>query len=335
MNNKNYNVELLRFIGISLIAFFHVYATGIPYGSYKFANGWMFTDLFFVMTGYYTVVHFEKGKSEHSVKELFFYVWKKIKRFLPFIIPSVVVVYIVDLTERYQSGGITEVLNQLMNLPLEMLLITSGFNYEYVDGIPAVPLNAPLWFLSAMFIVFPLFCFCVSRNKTGIFWVVSQICLVIDIGYSRKRIYTTDLLRAILGLFAGMAIYYLANYIVAKRQRTEWGGYCLLGVVLIMMYKNVGNTVIVSLLLDAIFLLFCISEEHIIPNWMKRPVGFLGALSTPLFIWHWPMARLVRHFMTEAGRSERMTVFVLISAFVACTSYFMVILLQKRNAGRR
>ena len=339
MREKNYSIELLRFIGIMAIAFFHVYAIGIPYGSYRFANGWMFTDMFFSITGYYTVLHFEKSVESIKAEDILVYIFKKIRRFMPYIIPSVAVVYAIDLIEKYYIGGINKSLEQLLNLPLELTLITSAFKYNIIDGVPTLPLNAPLWFLSAMFVVMPMFCLCVSRNEKGYFWIISFFFLIIDIGFSRSRSYTIDLMRAFLGLFSGMAIYFLVTKVIRRDIVSEWGGYigsAILFATLALMFFNMGSSTTISLLTLATLLFFLSSDKCIIPRCLYGFIDFLGKISTPLYIWHWPIAKIVKYYVPEAlGRNARMMIYIFFALFVAIVSFFVVDYLRKTREHKK
>ena len=63
-----YGIEAERFIGAVLIICHHL--THFQSISY-FAGGWIFVEFFFMLTGYFSVAHFERGGKQLSGKRYF------------------------------------------------------------------------------------------------------------------------------------------------------------------------------------------------------------------------------------------------------------------------
>lgn len=66
--NIVYGIEVERFIGAVIIICHHL--THFQSISY-FAGGWIFVEFFFMLTGYYSVAHFERGGKKLSGKRYF------------------------------------------------------------------------------------------------------------------------------------------------------------------------------------------------------------------------------------------------------------------------
>lgn len=337
---KNYDVEIFRFVGILSIVLYHLYVI-IPGQIYPFASGWMFTDFFFVITGYYTVLHFRKKedyitevKSNSLSPQLYdamgivTYVWKKYKKFLPYIIPSVCVIYALDCFEKLSSGaGIRLIIGKLQALPLEIGLLTSAFDYERFGGAIQFPLDAPLWFLSAMLLMLPLYCFCIKYKKSGVFYVLSVLAFAMGLGISGDRFFTNDLLRATLGLFSGMFVFFVREIIknhYSKSIFTSWGGYLILAIVLMLLYFNASCFQLIRLLLDFALVLIVISDVQTVPKKMQLFVGLLGEISIPLFIWHWTIAKVVNICFNDLEGVIRGIIYIGCSLFIAILSFALV-----------
>ncbi len=230
---RNPDIELWRFIGILIIVIFHLYHIGVA-GAYHWYTGWYFTDLFFLITGYYTTQHFYKREKEEDkgglTNKAIKYTLKKAKRFFPYTAPSIIIAYVLELIPKILREDFQGVISSILNFPLEACLLTSAFRVSFTDGIPDLPVNAPLWFLSALLIVLPFFCWTIGNCSNGVVFIAAIFAAVIDLGFNKGRQFPNDILRCFLGLYAGTAIYYFVNVIYEEnKNRREsrircWGG---------------------------------------------------------------------------------------------------------------
>ncbi|MEE0130180.1 MAG: hypothetical protein UEL03_02140 [Clostridium sp.] len=78
-------IEMCRFIGSIMILCHHSY---ILMERTFFIGGWAFVEFYFILTGYYTTLHFSKRMEKCKVEcdEIFFYVKNKIKKLYPYAV---------------------------------------------------------------------------------------------------------------------------------------------------------------------------------------------------------------------------------------------------------
>lgn len=164
MKNKNYHVELWRIIATALIVRHHTYYVGID-GPYRFRMSWIYVEFFFILTGFFTASHFDNQKSEaclnDKAKESIKYTFLKFSRFAPFFIPAMCICYILRYCLIADKTS-TELLNHFGKFPLEVILLSSSQGSAVLG---------PAWFLSAMFIVFPLLSFLLASIPCYVFCI--------------------------------------------------------------------------------------------------------------------------------------------------------------------
>ena len=78
-------IEMCRFIGSIMILCHHSYTL---MERTFFIGGWAFVEFYFILTGYYTTLHFSKRMEKCKVEcdEIFFYVKNKIKKLYPYAV---------------------------------------------------------------------------------------------------------------------------------------------------------------------------------------------------------------------------------------------------------
>ena len=82
-------IEMCRFIGSIMILCHHSYTL---MERTFFIGGWAFVEFYFILTGYYTTLHFSKRMEKCKVEcdEIFFYVKNKIKKLYPYAVGGVI-----------------------------------------------------------------------------------------------------------------------------------------------------------------------------------------------------------------------------------------------------
>ncbi len=143
---KNYTIEINRFVAILIIMGHHLYRTGAE--NYHFAMGWVFVEFFFILTGYFTAKHLCKSKENNTIK----YTFTKFKKIIGLTCIAILCEYALEFFMLYYDIGVYDlkiIREFFKDLPFELLLIGSSYT---------APKLVPVWYLSALFIVFPLFC---------------------------------------------------------------------------------------------------------------------------------------------------------------------------------
>lgn len=150
---RNGMVDIYRLLFIFLIMAHHLYL------SFLFADAWIYVEFFFILSGYFTMKHYVAGEwksIEEKAEEAITYTLRKFKRIMPYVVVAVLLEYSCDYIMAGFQGK-RALLSMLENMICELcLLSSSGLVNAYV---------APIWYVSAMFLVFPLFTFMLSFRK--------------------------------------------------------------------------------------------------------------------------------------------------------------------------
>ena len=182
------------------------------------------------------------------------------------------------------------VINFLGDFPFDILLLISSYGY---------PMITPLWYLSAMLIVFPLFCLFV-QIKNRYTKLLSAILLTLLFygwnGVSGERTYPLDMLRVMAGMLLGVVIYEFSVVFKAHILRVPkklltvvealafaFPFFCCLNNYVSRGFTNTR----VYLLCYCIFLLLCLPGFTYSAGIKGKLFDYLGRLSMPIFIFHW------------------------------------------------
>lgn len=202
MRKRSANVDGARFIAAMLIMAFHIYHIGIA--EYPFHEAWIYVELFLMITGYYTAKHYSKVNTDNRSKDAFQYT---IKKFMP-LFPYTLIVTLCGWITQGVVGIIYKgwtwkdfVINFMGDFTFDVLLISDSFSH---------PLITPLWYVSAMIIVFPFFClFAQIKNR----YTKVLICIIYPLmyygwtGVTGNRAFPHDMLRVLAGMMLGLLLY--------------------------------------------------------------------------------------------------------------------------------
>lgn len=150
-NNKRISaLGLIKFLAAIAIILHHAFINS-GHGTHF----WLFVDLFFFITGYFTFKHFRKKKNRGMILEdkadrAIKYTIKKFSAFIPYVMIAVVLYSISYIVEE---GNLN--FSSILIIPFNLTFLNSQINLHM----------SALWFLSAMLIVFPLFCLMCQTKK--------------------------------------------------------------------------------------------------------------------------------------------------------------------------
>ena len=200
-NNKRISVlGLIKFLAAIAIVYFHISTRD------HWEHLWILVELFFFVTGYFTFKHFRKKENrcktiEQKSKNAISYTIKKFLPLIPFAIIAIIIKYIALflLNDKNMYSSIIRV------LPLDILLLnsqTSDFLW-------------PLWYLSAMLIVFPLFCLmCQTKHKNTLYVVLFTSIIAYYFNFFNGATSQFNcLIRAFFGMSAGILVYAFSSHI--------------------------------------------------------------------------------------------------------------------------
>ena len=86
---KNRSIEIWRLVASILIMATHLFVVEEQTGGTPFFNAWIYVELFYFLSGYFTYRHFCKSGNKdvnEAAKKALAYALKKYSRFLPFIV---------------------------------------------------------------------------------------------------------------------------------------------------------------------------------------------------------------------------------------------------------
>lgn len=167
-----------------------------------------FIDWFLIVTGYYTVKRYiETDKFANVYKESYYATINKSLSLMPYIIVATTIQYAVFVIKQFMqhafSIGDIVILALSKYIPESLLLTCLKGEMPFVE---------PLWYLSALLVLFPLFVIFVSRNRY-IVLIVSLIYSGLFFGMIRN-VMPQNVLRFLYiaaGLCVGAGIYVVAH----------------------------------------------------------------------------------------------------------------------------
>lgn len=321
-------VDIYRLVFIFLIMAHHLYLNS------PFASAWIYVEFFFILSGYYTMKHYA-GKEETALEErsleAITYTMHKFKRIMPYVAIAVLLEYICDYYAEYLSLGFLGkryLLFVFENLISEITLLSSS-------GLVEANL-APIWYLSAMFLVFPLFTFMLSFKKLHKWYLgyLSWVLAVLyygHVGVICKRDWPHDLLRAFVCLWLGVFVYGVSEAIKMHKKGKwftiavtllELGSFAL---TIVCTGYNTGNT---KLMVFAFVVGISALVSGCSSTSKLAAPPMLGKLSMVLFLMHWPVKTLLSRVMGGALSRNGIVMYYIISIL------FSVLLLLAGNKIR-
>lgn len=295
MNNnlRSGNVDIAKFVACLLIMAVHSYKFEI--GMTHFGKAGIFVEFFLIISGYYSAKHFDNHKSVNKMRASIIYT---IKKFFP-LLPYTTFITLFSLLFNaiwncifYGNSFFTAFDDSIYNVIFDLLLLSSSYG---------APLVKPIWYLSAMMIVFPLF----TR-----FLQISNRYAILSISFTYSILYygltkadngcfpPECLLRVLAGLCFGAFIYQL--YTLINPAIHENGIRILLTIVECIMFMLaillVNNDPFQRRL---ILLCFIVCLSIMLPGLSYtayingRFANYLGRLSVSVYLLHWGVGKLI------------------------------------------
>lgn len=323
-------VDIYRLLFIFLIMAHHLYISSL------FANAWIYVEFFFILSGYFTMKHYASGEwksIEEKTAESITYTFHKFKKVMPYVAAAVLLEYGLDyITAGFQ--GIRALFSTFENMICELCLLSSS-------GLINANV-APIWYLSAMFLVFPLFTFMLSFQEMHKWYYgfLSWVPAVLYYGkvgvISRLKTWPYDLPRAFVCLWLGVFVYGISEMI--KKRREEGGGNRWVFAIAVTLleigsfaftivctgYGIESNILIIfAFLIGSSALLSGCSFTSKIPG-----IPVIGELSMALYLMHWPVKTMINCF---GGNVQHIYGIVLYYVISICLSVFLIFVNRKKN----
>lgn len=325
MNSRSGNVDLARFIASIFIMTQHI---GNLLGYSPFKDFWIYVEFFLIITGYYTAKHFDGKNYDNTIKESIIYTLKKFILFLPYTTISITFRYLGNRTSRLLSGELNIkgfIFSFVDDFVFDILLIIESYSESLI---------VPLWYLSALFIIFPIFSLLMQiRNRYWILFITSFYSLFYYglMGVTGNRTYPNNFLRVIAGLCIGAFIYeliYAFSDYISKINKM------ILTIIEIITY-TIPIIIIFFNLSFTRFILFCFTVclAIMLPNLsytsnLKGAVFiYLGRLSMPIYIIHILINKLIDVLSNNLflwSTTIKIVLYYGITIIVAMTAMYLV-----------
>lgn len=328
---KNVTVEFMRFFAAISILFLHSHVLISDISNNLCLNGWLYVEFFLILTGYFTAKHFEKVEYEREklVERSLKYTYLKFKPMIPYIIITVIGSWVsFTLTQLIYSGESIVVLiyKVFKQVPFEILLLPSRDSNFFV---------IPLWYLSALLIVFPIVVLFVQiRNRYVVLWgaILYSVVYYGVVGIVDEREIPFCWLRIIGGLMLGIALFEGMAIIQETKMSTGLKYGKALAIILfaflgVLIYFNVSmkRSIVLGFL-------FCLGS--LFANKDKKPKDaptndksslfarvmlYLGEISMPMYILHWFVAMLIGLILPKLAPNIKMILFVILTIVLSTT----------------
>lgn len=328
-NEKNSFLELWRFIAALLIMATHMYNFGVD--NYYFRETWIYVEFFLIITGFFTAKHFDGHNCDDYMLEALRYTWSKYKPLLPYTSMATVCAYSIYICKTISVSDINRVISAVGGGIADILLITDTYQ---------APLVLPLWYLSAMLIIFPLFCCFVQWKKR---YHILYISVVYSLMYYGIRGVTGgieapyDFFRVMAGLMLGVFIYEI-NTIFDK----SIGGISSLklAVLEILVLLLVSFSICVHWPLRRLNLILLTLGGGILASGRSATARmdikyavFLGRLSIPVYTIHWVVGTGINILVNKGclyNIKLEIFIYYICTLSISLIMYWFTTMIQKR-----
>lgn len=335
---KDYRIELYRFIFAVIIMIFHAHNINNGQG-HPIPLGHVFVEFFFFLTGYFTysslVKEYKKNNSMNHYP--LHYTVKKFKRFIPYLMMTATVYVAISMFCNHfiKHLATQDSLLEFSGLPFDVLLLQ-------VTGICKNPSFNAWWYLSAILFTLPIVIVLFYKKICSGGGVAAYIIYFVPIliygafsvevnGLDWDRevlgILKSGIFRGFAGLCVGCTIYDLRNKLVylisTVFQRVvltiiEVASY-LVSILIAWKWSAVENSTFLIVLLLVFGLVITLSSKSYTTILNKKIFAYMGSISLPLYICHYSIGRLIGNYFMDDNINTRYLLYYISSfTFAIC-----------------
>ena len=243
------------------------------------------------------------------------YVFKKIKKILPYTFVSILFTYIIYCLNCCFNGGTLDVAYLLQQFCLE------NFFFCSVTDIPA--LNGPIWYLATMFLAMPFFLWVVRKKSLS-----AAVCLIIPVMFYtntgmiygfRSPFY--DVIRAFCGMLLGTYAFEIIPYIRSLSNRIDkrlMGGLriCFFAIPLILAFYNIYTNWLI-LFCFVVSMALCMQQNPQYPKSICAILNWLGEISRSIYLMQYPIIRMVLFLFKNQDAKTQAILYYIITVVVS------------------
>lgn len=351
-DQKDYRIELLRFISALIIMIFHAHNINNGQG-HPIPLGYVFVEFFFFLTGYFTYSSLVKRHKKNASMDSYpmQYTFRKIRRIVPYIIMTASLYVVISLLCNHfiRHLAINDSLHEFSGLPFDILLLQ-------VTGICKNPNFNVWWYLSAIMFVLPItivlfykkICSDGGVEPCIVYFVPLLIYGAFSVevnGLDWERevfgVVRSGIFRGFAGLCMGCTIYDLKDRLYKSETTAlhrviltiiEIASY-IFSVVIALKGRWIYNSTFLIVLLLIVGLTVTFSHKSYTVKMNYRFFSYLGTVSLPLYMCHYSIGRLIGKYFVEDNLIVRYAVYFVCSFAFAICMLAVDRKVLKRNAG--
>lgn len=321
-NNSIISIE--KFIAAIVIMTFHMYLFDEKALFTIGVGGWIFVELFVIITGFYTSKRFCINKCENIYKSCLFYTIRKWLKIVPFSIIAVAIQWGTLAIFQIKEGlwGIKDVLFLFLgDMPFEMLLINT-----HKDGVPFVE---PLWYLVVLFFLLPFFIMFLFKVERYLKVLVSLLFCLVYYGIFGVENYPRmpmSIFRMAAALFIGYLIFEISNYISNTVERNTANQLLvnavamfslLIAILFVFMNIAVNRIILILICINLVLVLPSIA----FPTVNSKAFDYLGIISVPIFVFNYPVGTMVELFIGGSMITKIVCYYLITAALSIVATY--------------
>lgn len=326
-------IEMCRFIGSIMILCHHSYTL---MERTFFIGGWAFVEFYFILTGYYTTLHFSKRMEKCKVEcdEIFFYVKNKIKKLYPYAVGGVMFGFFNIITQCSENDKSVASFSLIYNLLLLKGSDIANSSYTY---------DPPLWYITHLILFLPLIIILMVKNekiyKYFLCWFVPIMFFSLDMIYMNKiAIWEGGIFQVLRGtadLIMGSALFFVINYYkrdnnIPQKTVRILSTVGFLGFVWITVFFRNGGVDISAEILGYLFIvmvLILLNNRNYIDNYFVYSICIhMGKLSLPIYCLHFPIQEWIQMLMPSKSYWWKLGMSILCSILI---SEIMIVICEK------
>lgn len=299
-------IDIWRFIACLMIMIHHLDNIGFTSWEYPFYSGFIFVEFFFIISGYFAVVHFRKcmtSSVDDRAREAIYYTYKKFAYFFPYTFIAISIIYLINII----SGNVCSFTNYIF----EITLIAGSFKDYIFTSIP------PLWFLAALIIVFPFFTFlCQMKSKYVLFMISFYVPLFIY-GYFEQMAniqFPISILRALSALLLGNLVWELSSKLGEKNFSK------IHKIILTIMEIGISSFIFYNLYHNNVHFRFAIlcflvlsviilSKQSYTSNINGKFYSYLGKISMVIYVMHWVIIAVIKAYFPFGDNVQKLIIY--------------------------
>ena len=278
-----------------------------------FAEGWIFCEFFFILSGYFTFAYFSQITSismDDMAKRAIKHTIRKYKAFFPYVVLSQTFAYLLTSYDNHITK--TTLINFLFDITLLRGTFVEQPNTLYV-----------FWFLLALFTAYLPFCIMCQCKSKYVVYIGCFISVLLYYGYFGYKEfpcvqYLPACIRAFIGLSLGVLVYSFSKTIEqqsfssAQRLALTVFEIIILAMVVVCLYFNRFN-IRLFLLFFVMGLSVTLSKQSYTYKIRGKIFTHLGKISRLLFCFHTCVAIFISRFFFSLDNTVKLLIYFMLT----------------------